>query len=191
MWIIVIGAYQSGKTTFIKTICDKYVWWNFSLGREEILPVDNKTPQANIFLSPCGRFEVDENLTVNFLDIPGARRFDIAFKIKREQLLGFVLTVDSADMSNLREVKSLVSTFKTYFSVPYVVAATKQDHPDAWRLEDIRIALGLVDFFTGQPDDTQVIPCVTMDRESVKRVLLSLLYHSIATLGYDDYTPYP
>lgn len=188
MWIVVTGASQSGKTTFIKTICDEYIWWNFSLGKES---GREPAPHESFFFTSCGRFEVDDDLIVNFLDMPSVQRFDAMFKIKREQLLGFILTVDSVNMSQLREIKSLVSTFKTYFQLPYVVAATKQDQPEAWKIEDIRIALGLVDFFTGKPDDVPILPCVSMERESVKQVLLSLLYQSIAALGYDDYTHYP
>jgi signal recognition particle receptor subunit beta len=49
------------------------------------------------------------------------------------------------------------------------VAANKQDKKDAWELEDMRHALRL---------DPQVkfLPCVATERETVKTVLLELLY---------------
>jgi signal recognition particle receptor subunit beta len=49
------------------------------------------------------------------------------------------------------------------------VAANKQDIPDAWSTDDLRIALRV--------DKTvKVLPCVARDKESVKGVLLELLY---------------
>jgi hypothetical protein len=50
-----------------------------------------------------------------------------------------------------------------------VVAANKQDMQDAWPPEDLRIALKV------RPD-VKLLPCVATDRESVKNVLLELLY---------------
>ncbi|MGC8874161.1 MAG: GTP-binding protein, partial [Chloroflexia bacterium] len=51
----------------------------------------------------------------------------------------------------------------------YVVVANKQDAENAWGAEELRLALRL-------PTDVQVLPCVALDRESVKNVLLELLY---------------
>jgi signal recognition particle receptor subunit beta len=50
-----------------------------------------------------------------------------------------------------------------------VVAANKQDHPDAWEPEDLRIALRI-------EQNVKLLPCVAKDKESVKQVLLELLY---------------
>ena len=44
-----------------------------------------------------------------------------------------------------------------------------QDHPDAWEPEDLRIALRI------EPD-VKLLPCVAMERDSVRDVLLELLY---------------
>lgn len=188
MWIVVTGPFHSGKTTFIQSICDEQIWWNFSRSQEvEINGADAEALQSSFFLSHCGKLVVDNDLIVNFLDIPGARRFDALWKIARRQLLGFVLIIDSTDPRQFREARSLLATFKSYFNVPYVVAANKQDHLDAWSIQDLRIALGMIDYFTGAPDNTPVIPCIATRRASVKNVLLSLLYLSIAALEYDDY----
>jgi hypothetical protein len=49
------------------------------------------------------------------------------------------------------------------------VAANKQDHPDAWNPEDLRIALRL------EPE-VKLLPCIAKERDSVRNVLLELLY---------------
>jgi uncharacterized protein len=49
------------------------------------------------------------------------------------------------------------------------VAANKQDLDDAWPAEDLRIVLRV-------ESGVKVVPCVASDKESVKYVLLELLY---------------
>jgi signal recognition particle receptor subunit beta len=49
------------------------------------------------------------------------------------------------------------------------VAANKQDHEDAWEVDDLRIALKI-------DSKVKLLPCVALDRESVKKCLLELLY---------------
>jgi hypothetical protein len=84
-------------------------------------------------------------------------------------MLGFVVIVDSARPETFREAKGILQTFRAYAPTPYVVAANKQDRDDAWTVEDLRIALKL-------DRKIKMLPCVASDRESVKKVLLELLY---------------
>ncbi len=84
-------------------------------------------------------------------------------------MLGFVVMVDSARPETFREAKIILETFRAYAPTPYVVAANKQDHPEAWSPQDLRIALRL-------DDRIKLLPCVATDKESVKNVLLELLY---------------
>ncbi|MFN2290824.1 MAG: GTP-binding protein, partial [Anaerolineae bacterium] len=64
--------------------------------------------------------------------------------------------------------------FQNYAHTPYVVAANKQDMEDAWSPDDLRIALRV-------RSDVKMLPCVATDKESVKRVLLELLYNIMET----------
>jgi signal recognition particle receptor subunit beta len=84
-------------------------------------------------------------------------------------MLGFVVLVDSARPETFREAKTIVGRFRQYSPTPYVIAANKQDMEDAWAPDDIRIALKL-------PSGTKILSCVATNRESVRNVLLELLY---------------
>jgi len=77
--------------------------------------------------------------------------------------------VDSARPETFREARSILETFRAYAPTPYVVAANKQDLQDAWEIEDMRHALRL-------SPKTKLISCVAPDRDSVKEILLELLY---------------
>ena len=74
-----------------------------------------------------------------------------------------------------REARHILDTFRAYAPVPYVVAVNKQDMADAWSPEDLRIALRIA-------SDVKIVPCVATKRESVKRVLLELLYSILETM---------
>ena len=55
------------------------------------------------------------------------------------------------------------------------MAANKQDHPEAWSVDDLRIALRL-------DPNIKLLPCVAVQKESVKAVLLELLYSILAEM---------
>ncbi|MFN3762079.1 MAG: ADP-ribosylation factor-like protein, partial [Anaerolineae bacterium] len=92
-----------------------------------------------------------------------------------EGMLGFVVIVDSTRPETFREARLILDTFRTYAPTPYVVAANKQDMEDAWSPEDLRIALRI-------DPAVKVLPCVATDKESVKNVLLELLYSILETM---------
>jgi signal recognition particle receptor subunit beta len=74
-----------------------------------------------------------------------------------------------------REGRSILETFRAYAPTPYVVAANKQDAPDAWDLEDMRHALRL-------SPKVKLLPCVATQKDTVKNVLLELLYSILAEM---------
>jgi signal recognition particle receptor subunit beta len=84
-------------------------------------------------------------------------------------MLGFVVLVDSARPETFREARRILDTFRSYSNTPFVIAANKQDDEDAWPPEDLKIALGL-------DSGVHVLPCIATQKESVKSVLLELLY---------------
>ena len=84
-------------------------------------------------------------------------------------MLGFIVMIDSTRPETFREARSILETFRAYAPTPYLVAANKQDKPDAWDLEDMRIALRL-------DSKVKLLPSVATEKESVKKVLLELLY---------------
>jgi signal recognition particle receptor subunit beta len=84
-------------------------------------------------------------------------------------MLGFIVMVDSARPETFREARGILQTFRAYAPTPYVVAANKQDAEDAWEVEDLRIALKL-------DGKIKMLPCTATKKDSVKEVLLELLY---------------
>ncbi len=165
--MVITGPFSSGKTEFIKSISEIEV---VSTERD----ISKNTQEAEskgqtTVAMDFGRITVDDELTLYLFGTPGQRRFDFMWEILAEGMLGFIVMVDSAKPETFREAKSILETFRAYAPTPYVVAANKQDHPDAWNIDDLRIALRL------EPE-VKLLPCVAKERDSVRNVLLELLY---------------
>ena len=122
-----------------------------------------------------GRITVDDDLILYLFGTPGQKRFDFMWEILSEGMLGFIVLVDSARPETFREARSILETFRAYAPTPYVVAANKQDLDDAWEAEDMRIALRL-------DPRVKLISCVASQKETVKTVLLELLYSILADM---------
>ena len=151
--MVITGPFSAGKTEFIRSISEIEV---VSTEREITTPAEKKQKDATTVAMDFGRITVDDDLVLYLFGTPGQRRFDFMWEILAEGMLGFVVMVDSAKPETFREAKSILETFRAYAPTPYVVAANKQDHPDAWAAEDLRIALRM-------EEGVNLLPCVAND----------------------------
>lgn len=163
--IVVTGPFSSGKTEFIQSISEIDVVSTERKISSESERIKNQTTVAMDF----GRITIDEDLILYLFGTPGQKRFNFMWEILSEGMLGFVVMVDSTRPETFREARRILDTFRSYSAVPYIVAANKQDLDDAWPPEDLRIVLRV-------ESGIKVVPCVANDKESVKQVLLELLY---------------
>jgi small GTP-binding protein len=173
--MVVTGPFSAGKTEFIQTISEIDV---VATERRISRPEERVKDQTTVAMD-FGRITVDEDLVLYLFGTPGQRRFDFMWEILSEGMLGFVVLLDSVRPETFREARSILETFRSYAPVPYVVAANKQDLEDAWLPEDMRIALRI-------PQEIKVLPCVATDRESVKQVLLELLYSILEVMDAEE-----
>lgn len=165
--MVVTGPFSSGKTEFIRSISEIEVVSTDREIRKESAERAEKD-QTTVAMD-FGRITVDEDLVLYLFGTPGQRRFDFMWEILAEGMLGFIVMVDSSKPETFREAKSILETFRAYAPTPYVVAANKQDHSDAWAPDDLRIALRI------EPE-VKLLPCVAKEKDSVRNVLLELLY---------------
>ena len=163
--MVVTGPFNSGKTEFIKSVSEIDVVSTERKISTEAERVKETTTVAMDF----GRITVDDELVLYLFGTPGQKRFDFMWEILSEGMLGFIVMVDSARPETFREARGILQTFRAYAPTPYVVAANKQDVEDAWEVEDLRIALKL-------DGKIKMLPCTAMAKDSVKGVLLELLY---------------
>jgi len=169
--MVVTGPFSSGKTQFIQSVSEIDV-----VSTERKISSDaERIKESTTVAMDFGRITVDADLVLYLFGTPGQKRFDFMWEILSEGMLGFVVMVDSTRPETYREAKSILETFRAYAPTPYVVAANKQDQPDAWAIDDLRIALRL-------DPAIKLLPCVATDREKVKAILLELLYSILADM---------
>ncbi|MCI0395838.1 MAG: ATP/GTP-binding protein [Chloroflexi bacterium] len=174
--MVVTGPFSAGKTEFISSVSEiDVVSTERRISSVSEAAVKGQTTVAMDF----GRITVDDDLVLYLFGTPGQRRFDFMWEILSEGMLGFIVLVDSTKPETFREAKRILETFESYASTPYVVAANKQDHEDAWEPDDLRIILRL-------NPSVKVLPCVALDKESVKNVLLELLYSILEQLDESE-----
>jgi uncharacterized protein len=173
--MVVTGPFAAGKTEFIRTISEIDV-----VSTERKISQDaERIKDATTVAMDFGRITVDEDLVLYLFGTPGQKRFDFMWEILSEGMLGFIVIVDSSRPETFREARSILDTFRGYAATPYVIAANKQDSEDAWAPDDLRIALKV-------DPSTKVMPCMAISRESVKGVLLELLYSILETMDSES-----
>jgi uncharacterized protein len=163
--MVVTGPFNSGKTEFIRSVSEIDVVST----EKKISSTNERVKRTTTVAMDFGRITIDNDLVLYLFGTPGQKRFDFMWEILSEGMLGFVVMVDSTRPETFRESRSILETFRAYAPTPYVVTANKQDCQDAWDVEDMRIALRL-------DPNVKLLPCIAWDKESVKMVLLELLF---------------
>ncbi len=154
--IAVIGLYGAGKTTFINTI-------------------SQRTAQrgAGEAMWHYGQVDVDDTLTLQFMEPPSAERFDFLWLrelVEQLDVNGYIVMVDSTKPETFGEFISVLYTIRAHHAgVPIIVAANKQNHYRAWSTNDLKVMLRI-------QDDVPIMPCISTDFEVVKNLVLRLLY---------------
>lgn len=162
--MVVTGPFNAGKTMFIQTVSEIDV----VATEQNITSEEEKVKTTTTVAMDFGRITVDEELMLYLFGTPGQKRFDFMWEILSEGMLGFIVLVDSISPETFREARRILETFRSYAPTPFIVAANKQDMEDAWEIDDLRIALRL-------DESTQIIPCVAINKDSVKKILIALL----------------
>ncbi len=163
--MVISGAVNAGKTEFIRAISEIEVVSTERRATDDTRMIKQETTVAMDF----GRIAIAHDLVLHLFGTPGQKRFDFMWEILSEGMLGMVILVDSTRPETFRETNRIIDFFASFGDAPYVIAANKQDRPNAWAPDELRLALR-------QPEHIKVLPCVASDRESVKSVLLELLY---------------
>ncbi len=169
--IIVDGAYSSGKTTFVQTLCGEV---NRLESVEKIVIEYEKNRRGYIrslaiYGALCLDLEVDK---LYLIAIPDVRRFDYTFAmLDNFCVLGAVIFFNSLIPETFRESRSILETWRAYLTQPVFAVANYQDDPYVLSAEEI----GALTQIT-----VPILPCAATQKESVKAVLIQLLEATIA-----------
>ena len=169
--IVVTGPFSAGKTTLIRTISEITV-----LSTEKDITDETRSRKSETTVAmDFGRITIDRDLVLYLFGTPGQDRFDFMWEILGEGMLGYILLIDSTREDSLEEAVGILAAFRKMARVPFVVALNRAAGMDPSDEERVRSVLAL-------GEDVPVVPCDATDRESVKAVLLALLYSVVDQL---------
>lgn len=165
--VVVTGPFAAGKTQFINTVSDiKTVKTERKITAEGEKNIKEYTTVAMDF----GKIRIDDEHELYLFGTPGQSRFDFMWEILGEGALGIIILVDSTDPSTFHEARRIINFFQSRFPIPMVVGVNKQDLPNAWPPGDVSTALDI-----DEDEDIPVLGLSALNKEDVKRVLLTLL----------------
>ncbi len=121
-----------------------------------------------------GRITVSDDIVLYLFGTPGQERFSFMWDTLSEGMLGFVMLVDGTDERKLADARGMIDYFNELSDVTFVVAVNRVSEQED--LDRVREQLAL-------PDTVEMLPVDARDKESVKGVLLALLY---SILGASD-----
>jgi uncharacterized protein len=165
--VVVTGPFNAGKTTFIKSVSEITV---LSTEREV---TDSSDGGETTVAMDFGRITISDDVVLYIFGTPGQERFSFMWETLSEGMLGFVLLVDAADETSVADATSIINFFRNMSSVPFVVAANRMDSEAG--LEALRERLGI-------EESVEMLAVDARDRESVKQVLLALLYRILESM---------
>jgi hypothetical protein len=161
--IVVTGPFNSGKTEFIKTISDIEV-----VSTERKITTEDRGIKAETTVAmDYGRAKLNDD-TLYLYGTPGQTRFDFMWEILSSEMSGFIVLVDSTDTPSFPEAAELVEQFSGFVNVPYIIVANKTDLDSSASLTEVRRG-------TKASSDITVMPCVALERSSVRQVLLQMV----------------
>jgi small GTP-binding protein len=169
--VVVTGPFNAGKTTFIKAVSEITV---LSTERQ-ISDTSGEGSGETTVAMDFGRITISDDVVLYLFGTPGQERFSFMWETLSEGMLGFVLLVDAEDPDSFEDAKSMIAFFRNMSDVPFVVAANKVPPTDVSALRAVRSAIGL-------DEDSALLPVDARDRDSVKAVLLGLLYRILDSM---------
>lgn len=170
--VVVTGPFNAGKTTFIKAVSEITV---LSTERQVSDASGEGSGETTVAMD-FGRITVSDDVVLYLFGTPGQARFSFMWETLSEGMLGFVLLVDALEPQTLMDAKEMIEFFTSMSDVPFVVAANKVEADDTDSLSRVRAQLEL-------PEKVPLFPVDARQKDSVKAVLLGLLYEILESMA--------
>jgi uncharacterized protein len=162
--LIVTGAFNAGKTTFVQTLSDMAV---VNTDKTTFHRQEAKVKSSTTVALDYGQVRLAGGNIVHLFGTPGQARFDFMHDLLADGMHGFIFLIDITDRQTLPQANTLLHQFRKRSRVPYLLVANKADRRGL-SLAEIKKLFKLP---PGQP----VVSCIATNKHSVKAVVEQLV----------------
>ena len=150
--VLVTGPFNSGKTTFIRTLCGQTL-------NTEVRSSDVRKETTTSALDFGIVMLEDDGVKVRLFGTPGQERFFFMVKVLGYGMHSYIFLVDINDRDSVEAARRMYRQVRWLFpDVPHVVAANKYDLSNAMQLEELKAILGL-------QNDCPLVPLVAYNHD--------------------------
>jgi signal recognition particle receptor subunit beta len=170
--IVIVGGFGVGKTTMVRSVSEirplstEEVMTRAGVGIDDAAGVRTKTTTTVAF--DFGRITLNDQMVLYLFGAPGQQRFWFLWDKLFTGTLGAVVLVDTRRVEDSWYAIDRLE----HHGMPFIVARNDFGGP-AYGLEDIRKALDL-------SENVPLIDCDARERDSSKKVLITLVNHLYA-----------
>jgi uncharacterized protein len=171
MRLVVTGPVGAGKSTFIRTVSEIEVVDTDRQATDETAALKPKTTVAFDF----GRLQFGPEMALHLYGTPGQSRFDFMWDILIRQAHAYVLLVAAHRPREFRYARQIANFMNQRQQIPMIIGLTHTDCPDAWKVDNVAIALGY-----SNPQKRPPIVLVDANAQaSVAQAIVTLIQHSM------------
>ncbi|WP_315788329.1 GTP-binding protein [Fischerella sp. JS2] len=178
--IVVTGSVGAGKTSLIRTISEIEVVDTDKRTTDEAAQIKANTTVALDF----GRLTFAPNQAMHLYGTPGQLRFDFMWDILINKAHAYILLVNAHRPQDFRHGRRILNFMKQRVQIPMLIGLTHTDYADAWEMEDVAIALGLLHEASRPP----LIAVNPTEQASVFQALIVLVEQLETTNNYQQTT---
>lgn len=145
--IVVTGSVGSGKTSLIRTISEIDVVDTDRKATDDTAELKSQTTVAMDF----GRLTFGQNQALHLYGTPGQSRFDFMWDMLIQKADAYIVLVAAHRPQEFRNTSRILKFMNSRAQIPMLVGVTHTDCDGAWEVDDVAIALGLVNKTTRPP----------------------------------------
>lgn len=159
--VLVTGPFNSGKTTFIKTLCETFLGTDCKITN----PIERKIKKYTTVAFDFGIYKYSEDIIVHIFGTPGNLRFRFMWDILSKGMKGYILLIDSSRKESIIEGSNILRYFRSkHPKVPFVIGANKRDIPNAMPPKKIRELMHL-------NNDVPIVPVCALRKREVEKII--------------------